>query len=104
MAKKPDPHASSLAKRQSCSFTLHTVQPSGIFSISSFSSYPERKSPAEIVFPGLERMGEIAHQAIVPIHGPMSVFLDERLNFLAPFFQGFIEFRDENHDSKEKDF
>ena len=42
MAKKPDPHASSLAKRESCSFTLHTVQPSGIFSISSFSSYPER--------------------------------------------------------------
>src|SRR5574344_2167084 len=33
-------------------------------------------------------MGEIAHQAIVPIHDPMSVFLDERLNFLAPFFEG----------------
>lgn len=49
-------------------------------------------------------MGEIAHQAIVPIHDPMSVFLDERLNFLAPFFEGFIEFWDENHDLKEKDF
>lgn len=49
-------------------------------------------------------MGEIAHQAKVPIHDPMSVFLDERLNFLAPFFEGFIEFWDENHDLKEKDF